>query len=508
MEQIRQKTGIIYCRVSSKDQVSGTSLSSQERLCNEYAQREKIKILGVYIEKGESAKTAQRTEFNNAIQFCAGKKHKVNYFIVWKVDRFARNKFDHAGIRVALKRYGTELRSVTEPIDETATGKMMEGILSSVAEFDNDVRTERTKGGMLARLREGVWCWQAPLGYYRPPKTSNIVPEPSVAPYIRLAFEEYAKGTYTYKALAEFLTARGLRTRQGKKPCAQLIEKILRNPLYCGLMDVWGEKWEGTYEPIISVDLFTLCQGKNKGSIGHASPRSANNENFPLRRLVICSECHQPLTGSAPTGRKSVKYPYYHHQKQGCEKAKFVPKENFEQLFVELLNDITPSQRYEKLFKAIVVDIWSKKIKEFDKHNVQLRKEIEQLENDRQEIFNLHRAYKYTDEDFVEQKALTEERITQKRLLINDTWIEEYDINKALEHCFNFVRNTAKTWLSADYPTRLRFQKMIFPEGKVQFDGEGFGIAKLSPIYELSREFDGKKSGLVAPSGFEPELPH
>ncbi len=185
MEQTKSpevKTGIIYCRVSSKEQVEGTSLGFQEAQCREYAKREGIEILRVYIEKGESAKTANRTEFNKAINHCSEKKGMVGYFIVWKIDRFARNSDDHSVVRVILKRYGTQLRSVTEPIDNSPMGRMTENMLAAMAEFDNSSRAERTKGGQLTRLNEGVWCWHAPVGYYRPYKSQNIVPEPSSAP--------------------------------------------------------------------------------------------------------------------------------------------------------------------------------------------------------------------------------------------------------------------------------------------------------------------------------------
>src|SRR3954470_1568137 len=99
MEPTIQKTGIIYSRVSSAEQVQGTSLAMQERLCKEYAERENIKIFNCYVEEGESAKTANRTEFQKALQFCSSKKQKVDFFIVHKVDRFARNQDDHVATK-------------------------------------------------------------------------------------------------------------------------------------------------------------------------------------------------------------------------------------------------------------------------------------------------------------------------------------------------------------------------------------------------------------------------
>lgn len=502
------KTGIIYCRVSSKEQVEGTSLASQERQCRDYAERGGIKVLRVFVEKGESAKTADRTEFNKAIQYCAQNKGKVGYFIVLKVDRFSRNKYDHAGIRVALGRYGTQLRSVTEPIDESPTGKMMEGILSSVAEFDNDIRTERTKGGMLARVRQGVWCWRPPLGYYRPPKAINITPEPSIAPYIRLAFEEYAKGTYTYESLANYLAERGLRTTYGKKPCAQLMEKILKNSVYAGVINALGEICEGSFEPIINQELFDKCNCSWRKRSGVGAVRLVTNPAFPLRNLVMCTECNRPLTGSAPTSRSGKRYSYYHHHKQGCPRAQFLAKEALEQNFVEFLQSITPDATYEERFKKIVVKVWKDKVKKLDEDNARTRKQIEGLEQERQRIFDLHLTRKYTDDEFHEQKSKVEERLEQKRRLINEKWAEEYDVNDALDFCFNLVRQTAKTWKELEPASRFRFQNLMFNGGKVPFDGEQFGTATLTTVYKLKETSREEKSLLVAPGGIEPPLPH
>src|SRR5690606_32282329 len=116
---------------------------------------------------------------------------------VYKLDRFARNQEDHIGVRATLKKYGTELRSVTEPIDNTPMGKMMEGILSTFAEFDNNVRTERSVNGMRERIKKGIWVWNAPVGYKRLEQGGNLVIDDEYAPFVRTIFEEYAKGTHT-----------------------------------------------------------------------------------------------------------------------------------------------------------------------------------------------------------------------------------------------------------------------------------------------------------------------
>ncbi|MFZ3020300.1 MAG: recombinase family protein [Minisyncoccia bacterium] len=498
MQKDEEKTGVIYCRVSSQEQVAGTSLAMQEKSCREYAEKENIEILACFVEEGESAKTADRTEFQKALNFCTNKRKPINFFIVHKIDRFARNQDDHAVTQTFLKRYGTKLRSVTEHIDETPVGRAMEGMLAVFAEFDNNVRSSRSKSGMEERIKEGTWVWRAPMGYKRLVKGGSLVIDDLTAPCIRLAFEEYSKGIHTYDSLSKYLFVRGFRGSNSKPLYPQFLEKMLKNPIYCGILRVWGNESKGKFEPIISEELFYKCQ---KGYRGHKKPtvvRSKDNPGFPLRRICFCSECKKSLTGSSPTSRGRG-YSYYHHHKQGCPNAKFIPKEIFEQLFVQYLNEITPNRRYEKLFKAIVIDIWQSNYKKLDENNERIRTEIKQLEVERQRVFDLHRFGKYSDEEFQEQKNFVNQNIYQKQHLLQDNQIEEFNMEEALDHCFKFVRETAKTWIklkNTNYEHLVRFQNQIFPE-KITFNGEKFGTDKLSLVYNINKETAGKKSDLV-----------
>jgi site-specific DNA recombinase len=132
--------GVIYCRVSSKEQIEGTSLESQEIACKEYARTQNIRVLKTFIERGESAKAADRTQLIELIDFCRTSKDKVHTLLVWKLDRFARNVSDHFNIKATLLKYGVRVVSVTEPIDTNPEGKLMETILAGFAQFDNDIR--------------------------------------------------------------------------------------------------------------------------------------------------------------------------------------------------------------------------------------------------------------------------------------------------------------------------------------------------------------------------------
>src|ERR1035438_5645276 len=156
---------VIYCRVSSKEQIEGTSLETQEAACRDYAHAKGMNVLKVFVEQGESAKFADRTQLLELIDFSRQSKDKVDTLLVWKIDRFARNVADHYSIKTTLLKYGVRVASVTEPIDSDPTGKLMEGALASVAQFDNDVRAMRTVQGMRRRIQDGIWPRKPPLGY-------------------------------------------------------------------------------------------------------------------------------------------------------------------------------------------------------------------------------------------------------------------------------------------------------------------------------------------------------
>src|SRR5712692_3994919 len=151
--------GIIYCRVSSKEQVKGTSLDSQDLACRDAAHAKHVAILKVFEERGESAKFADRTELIELLEYCRENKGRIQYLFIWKIDRLARNVGDFYNLKTLLLKYGVRVMSVTEPIEANPEGKLLETILAGFAEFDNDVRAMRSVQGMRKRLHDGIWPW-------------------------------------------------------------------------------------------------------------------------------------------------------------------------------------------------------------------------------------------------------------------------------------------------------------------------------------------------------------
>ena len=208
---------VIYVRVSTKEQTENLSLPTQLRACEEYCRRQGYEILERFHEEGESAKTTDRSQLQALLKYCRTHKGKVHFVVVYNLTRFAREKYDHFALRAHLKSLGISLRSATEPIDDTSTGKLMEGVLAAFAQFDNDVRSERTRAGMRAALELGRWTFPAPLGYLNAPKWSStsLVHDPERGPLVRRAFEDLATGQYTKQEVIARATEAGSAQPQG-----------------------------------------------------------------------------------------------------------------------------------------------------------------------------------------------------------------------------------------------------------------------------------------------------
>jgi DNA invertase Pin-like site-specific DNA recombinase len=146
---------VIYVRVADPRQAENLSVATQLKACDDCCERQGFVILERFSEQGESAKTADRTELQRLLQYCRTHTGKVHFVVVFNLTRFAREKYDHFALRAHVKSLGISLRSATEPIDDTATGKLMEGVLAAFAQFDNDVRSE-DQGRHARRARIGT----------------------------------------------------------------------------------------------------------------------------------------------------------------------------------------------------------------------------------------------------------------------------------------------------------------------------------------------------------------
>ena len=292
---------VAYARVSTVAQTEGYSLGVQTADLERYCEHKGWTLKRLFVEPGSSAKTSQRPVFGEMLEYCRKHREVIDVVLVHKIDRFMRDTYYHTHTRNLLAGYGIVLRSATEPISEDPSGKALEGMLSVFAQFDNDVRSGRTVAGMKAAVEAGRWCWKPPRGYVRG-ETASMDHDPDLAPVVRQLFDDCASGAFPVSALVDRAKARGLDIHK------QVLNRMLRNPLYIGVVrvDKWGIETTGDFEPLVHPETFWRAQAVLDGrGPGAGKPYQPARAEFPLKGLVRCVH-GVPLTAS--WAKKSYRY--------------------------------------------------------------------------------------------------------------------------------------------------------------------------------------------------------
>ncbi|KKU29932.1 MAG: Site-specific recombinase [Candidatus Giovannonibacteria bacterium GW2011_GWB1_46_20] len=460
-------TCIIYTRVSSKEQVEGFSLESQEKICKAFADKSQLQVLKIFREEGESAKTANRTELRKMIDCCRVKQGKIGKLIVYKVDRLSRNTGVYYTLKAVFLRYGVTIQSATENITDDPVGKLMEAIFSGMAEFDNNVRAERTTGGMKTRLENGYWAWGAPLGYMnikdKAGVKKSIIPHPEKSELIRKLFEEYATGKYSIRELTKKI--KSLKTKHNKYIYPQRVREILRNHIYYGRIEMpeWGVSTKGNHEPLISEALFQKAQdvltGKSK-----KMPRNRDHPDFPLRG-VRC-ECGGSISGGRTKGRHKY-YQYYGCFKKECSKRKVLDKIQFEKEFTEFLSELTPNEdEFDALEKAIVF-AFNQEAENLIKNDKQIEKRIVELKMYQERLLNLKVKDLLTDDEFFTEKEKIKSQITNLELEQTNPEFQDINITNAVEFAFNILKTLPTSWKDLGVADLRVLRNILFPQNVV-----------------------------------------
>lgn len=464
---------VIYCRVSSKEQVEGTSLESQQIACREYAVRNHMNVVRVFVERGESAKFADRPQLLDMLEFCAKPERGIEQVLVWKVDRLARNVGDHFNIKAGLMKRGIRVVSVTEPIDAKPEGKLLETILAGFAQFDNDIRAARCTQGMRRKIQEGIFPWKPPLGYKsanRPggKKTLPDVPDQPAFSIIQTGLLEFAAGNLTKARLLRLFNSRGLRSNHGKPLAPQSIDNMLSDVFYAGVIrDPWsGEELQGGHVPMISRQTFNAIQtiiGRRSNSVPHCAVRT----EFPLRTFVRCADCEATLTGAFSRGR-SATYPYYRCFRRDCDNRHSYPLADVHREFETFLADTSTDHHAFAHLKDAIRKIGERAFSSLHLTRERRAAELKRAKDQFQQLLRLKMDNLLTDEEFKTQRALVSGRIAELEGGIEEAGQNNVEsVVSDLDSLRAPLGDLLALWLDLNIENRKRFQLLSLPRGYV-----------------------------------------
>ncbi len=509
MNQENQKLGVIYYRVSTADQVDGFSLGNQKEACLKYAQDKGIKAIKLFSDEGESAKTADRPGLQAMLKFVADKKNKISFVIVNKVDRLSRNVNDYSAIKSLLDKISVQLISTTEAIGENSFGKFMGNMMASIAQLDNDVRSERVTDGIIQCLKSGRFPHRAPFGYLNQnhgKHDKTIILDPARFGLVKFLLEEYFKGMYTQEELRIKVNKMGLRSPSGKEISFQLMHKILTNKFYFGLICNKRGEFKGSHPTLITEDIYyknqKLLKRFTKGDI---IAGSRTNELFPLRHQVDCGLCSRPLTAHTSENRWGSMYYYYRCYNKNCPSKKAITKKTLEDEFDKCLAKITPTKEIMETFKKVLTDVGQNRLKQQNQQQEQAKKEIENLKQEKAKLLDLVKRDLLPDEDFKIEFAKVKELLADKQLEISDSATQDFNADDTVSFVFDFIADLPKLWPKTTYWQKLKLMGMIFPIKPI-YNYQTFTTPKLSYIYQAKTALEGGNSALVALRGIEPRF--
>ena len=297
---------VIYARYSSDSQRE-ESIEGQIRECTAFAEKNGITILRHYIDRAFSAKTDNRPEFQNMIK--DSNKKLFDTVIVWKLDRFARNRYDSARHKATLKKNGVKVVSATEAIADGSVGIMMETILEGMAEYYSVDLSEKVVRGMTDNALKCMFNGGTkPIGYIID-KEQHFQIDPVTSPFVLAAFEKYADGA-TMTEIRDYLNENGVTNTRGKPMTYNSVQHLLNNRRYIGEYVYREIVVPDGIPAIVPLDLFERVQekmAKNK----KAPARHKAEDDYLLTTKLFCGHCGAYMCGESGTSRTGVVHHYY-----------------------------------------------------------------------------------------------------------------------------------------------------------------------------------------------------
>ena len=495
---------VIYARYSSDNQRE-ESIEGQIRECTAFAEKNDITVLKHYIDRAYSARTDHRPAFQEMIK--DSDKHLFDMVIVWKLDRFSRDRYDSARYKVLLKKNNVRVVSATEVISSGADGILLESVLEGFAEYYSADLAEKVTRGMTENaLKCKFNGGSMPIGYVID-EEQHFQIDPLTAPFVLEAFKRYIEGA-TMKELIDFFNEKGIKNKSGGDINYNSIQRMLNNRRYIGEYAFRDIVVPDGIPAIVPKELFDRVQAKlakNKKS----PARHKAEEDYLLTTKLFCGCCGAYMCGESGKGRSGEVHRYYKcvsikKRRTICNK-KSVRKDWIEDIVVNatmkmLMSDTTIDAIVSALMtlqdaENVNLPLYEKQLKETNVAINNLLNAIQAgiLNRSTKERFDQLEATRDELENKIAAEKLAKPRITEEQLRFFLDRFRKLDVRQ-LSH----RRMLIDTFVNAVF---LYDDKLVltynFREGTetITFDdlknklGEGFSGSDMSSVAAPAKSF-------------------
>lgn len=328
--------GVIYARYSPGPNQTDQSIEGQIRECTQFCEENNIRIIGTYIDRKQTGRNDNRADFQKMLR--DSKRHTFQTVVVWKIDRFGRNREEIAKNKAVLRMNGVRVLFAKEHIPDGPEGIILESVLEGLAEYYSANLSQNIIRGMRESALKCQFNGSGLSTGYTVDKEHKFHIDPDGAATVRMIFNRYDSGE-TIADILRYINSKGIKTMKGKQFTHYGISRILRNRAYIGEYHWHDIIIPGGMPKIIDEALFERVQhrmDKNK-----KAPSAGRGETkFLLTSKVFCGNCKSTMFGDSGTGKSGTKFYYYtcrgrKIKKNGCKK-KSVNKEWLEREVVRL----------------------------------------------------------------------------------------------------------------------------------------------------------------------------
>lgn len=471
---------VLYMRYSS-DRQTEQSIEGQQRVCTEFCKAQGYNIVGKYIDRATSAfkDTSKRVSFNKMIK--DSDKQQWQAVVVYKLDRFARNRYDSATYKARLKKNGVKVISATENISDNPEGIILEAVLEGMAEFYSKELSQKISRG----LRESAYKCHSIGGHillgYKVVDKKLTIDEPN-AQIVREAFDLYANGA-TIAEICEKFNDKGYRTAKGAKFNKNSFKAMFRNEKYIGIYSYKEIRIENGVPAIVDKNTFEAVQ-KRLSVNAQAPSRSKAKAEYLLAQKMYCGHCGSLMIGDSGTSATGQVYNYYscgnRKRGQGCDK-KSLKKDYIERVVAEdAMRFITPEN----------IEILADMAIEQNRKDIANDELIPALQEEIRDVSQRMKNLLKLAESGIQSETVAE-RIAELEKLKRDT---EHRLAEAQGQYIVLEREHIVWWLSTflngdinDFEFRKRLLDMLVDKVVVWDDPDGI---KITTTYNL---IDGKQ---------------
>lgn len=447
-----------YTRVSDPSQFDNSSLETQRKDAERYAEKRGLFIKKYFGGVVDSAKTDERKEFKRMLDYVK-KDTNISAILVYSYERFSRSEYSIQLSR-DLAKMGIKILSVIQEVDVTSpSGRLQQDIFFAFGNYDNELRRNKSVRGMVENLLNGYWVSATPFGYTNLRRKEKAKYHEYVinrdGEILRSAFKWKAEGKMNNLEIVNRMINLGSSIEY------KSFVRIISNPFYCGYVThslIPGKIIKGHHPALVTEDLYLGANNIVDNNPHKGISKKYKNAEIPLKSFLKTEDSELPFTGYLKKG-------HYYYKTRGKGGAVNARADFINDLFKRELLKYTINEKYEDRIEQEVMKLVFEKLDEQLKEQSALKRKLTELKDKIEKLEIRFIDHDISKELFEKYNIQYNTEIEELKQEISSNNFESSNLEKAVKKGIKISRNPLQLWISSDYDEKQRLQYLMFPEG-------------------------------------------